>query len=177
MAFGLVDVESKVRKMYVTVPGGQVSEVLVKEGDSVAAGTVLVRLDDAQARHRVDEAKAAADEAKAALDRGRSLPDQHRIEVGQAEAAIRVAESLRNAAKTGLENKQRLQNTNTIGGDAVTLAQEELRQAENGLRIKQDELRKLRLMDPKLEVKVLEAQVGRAEAVLGRPVRRCRSIR
>jgi multidrug resistance efflux pump len=49
----------------------------------------------------------------------------------------------------------------------VALAQETLREAENALQVKQDDLRQLRLVDPNVSLRALEAQVKRAEAVLG----------
>jgi multidrug resistance efflux pump len=167
VAFGHVDALDRVRKMYVTVPGGLVSEVLVKEGDSVPAGAVLVRLDDTQARRKVDEAKAALDQAKINLERGRKLPEEHQIRLRQAQALVDAAEYQRQLAKLGVETKQRLESTNTGGLDAVAAAQLELKGFEEALRIKKDDLRKLQLMDASTEVRLLEAQVKQAEALLG----------
>jgi multidrug resistance efflux pump len=169
VAFGHIDADEGVSKIYPTVPAATVSEVPVKQGDSVPAGSVLVRLDDTAARKTVDEAKAALEEAKAARDNGRTLPDQHRIKVEQAQNAIDAAASQRDAAKLNLENKRRLLQSNTIGGpDTVHVAEQELRQAEKLLRIKQDDLNLLKLVDPNAQVKALEAQVARAEAALAR---------
>jgi multidrug resistance efflux pump len=166
VAFGHVDVEARVRRMYFTVPGGLVSEVLVKEGDSVPAGAVLVKMDDTQARGKVDEARSAVAEAKARQEAGRSLPEQYKSKVEQAEAAIRAAEAQRDGAKAALEHKQLLELSKTIGADAVAIAKNELRAAEEALRIKQGDLTQLRKVDPMTEVRVLDAQVARAEAAL-----------
>lgn len=168
VAFGHVDVEARVRKMYVTVPGGLVSEVLVKEGESVPAGAVLVRLDDTQARRSVDEAKAAVDQATIALEKGRNLPEQHRFKLRQGQAAVDDAEYQRQLAKLALDNKQRLLSTNTIGQEAVAAAQLELKRAEEGLRAKKDELAQLKNLDATAEVRLLEAQLRQAQAVQGR---------
>src|SRR5438309_997022 len=55
--FGFVDVEHGVTPLYPVQPG-RVERVLVAEGDGVAAGAVLLRLDDRAARSRVEEARA-----------------------------------------------------------------------------------------------------------------------
>ncbi len=166
VAFGYVDAQDCVRKMYVTVPGGLVSQVLVHEGESVPAGAILVRLDDAQARCKVDEAKAALDQAKIALQKGRTLPVQHQIKLDQAQALVNAAEYQRQSANLAVETKQRLESTNTGGHDAVAAARLELKGAEEALRIKKDDLRQLQLIDPNAEVKVLESQVQQADALL-----------
>jgi multidrug resistance efflux pump len=166
IAFGHVTVEGGIVQMTPSVPGGRVTEVRVKEGDAVPAGTVLLRLDDAQARAKVTEAKAAVETARAELDRGRSLPEQHKIKLEQAQAAVDAAEAQRNAAQQALDQKERLVRINQLNAEALSIAREELRAAQEGLRIKQADLRQMRLVDPKTELRVLENQVKRAEAVL-----------
>jgi multidrug resistance efflux pump len=166
IAFGYVDLQDGVRSLHPTVPGGRVTEVLVKEGESVPAGAVLLRLDDTQARKKVEEAKAAVDEAKAALHRGQTLPEQHLIKLGQAQSAIEAAEAQRNAAKLGLDRKQELVRIGQLNPQDLAIAREELQAAKKALEIKQDDLRQLRLLDPKTEMRVLETQVSRAEALL-----------
>jgi multidrug resistance efflux pump len=166
-AIGTVDVESGVCRMYLTVPGAVVSQVLVKRGEGVGAGAVLVKCDDALARKKVDQAKAAVDAAKAALANGRSLPLQHDIKIKQAQNAIQLAASQRDAAKLNLETKQRLLRADTAGGpETVRLAEEELRQAEKQLQIRQQDLDLLKHVDPTAQVRQLEAQVAGAEATL-----------
>jgi multidrug resistance efflux pump len=167
VTFGHVDVESRIRKMPVPIPGGRVSEVLVKEGDSVPAGTVLVRLEDTQARSKVDEAQAAVEQAKINLERGRKLPADHQISLGQAQAAVDWAEYQCELARLGVKTKQRLASNNAGGGpDAVAAAQLELKIAEEALRIKKDEMLRLRNTDPNAQVRLLESQVKQAEAML-----------
>jgi len=79
---------------------------------------------------------------------------------------VEAAASQRNAARSDLENRQRLFKEGTSGGpETVRAAQETLRQAENQLRIKQDDLNQLKLKDPNAQLELLKVQVTRAEAV------------
>jgi len=73
--------------------GGMVLEVLVAEGDQVAAGDVLVRLDDTDARLAVQQAEAALAAAEAQVARAR---------VGVRPAEITVAEAQVAAAQTAI---------------------------------------------------------------------------
>jgi multidrug resistance efflux pump len=134
--------------------------------ESVPAGAVLLRLDDTQARRKVDEARAAVDEAKAGQDRARSLPEQHRLGLEQAQSGVEAAEAQRNVAKQGLERKQELAKIGQLNPRDLSIAQEELRATEEAVRIKQSELQRLKLQDPRTEVKLITAQVTRAEALL-----------
>jgi multidrug efflux pump subunit AcrA (membrane-fusion protein) len=63
VCLGDVDLEHGVTSLSVLQPG-RVSEVLVHENDSVAAGAVLLRLDDSVARLQVMEARVALEKAQ-----------------------------------------------------------------------------------------------------------------
>jgi epimerase transport system membrane fusion protein len=68
VAPGLVAVESA-RKTVKHPDGGVVSEILVQEGERVAAGQVLIRLDDTQARAQLEIARAQYRAKRAAESR------------------------------------------------------------------------------------------------------------
>lgn len=53
--------------------GGRVAEVLVEVGQTVQAGDVLARLDDADARQSVAQAESAVEQAQANLDAARTV--------------------------------------------------------------------------------------------------------
>jgi len=80
-----------------------VQEVMVKEGDRVAAGDLLVKLDDAQQRVAVAQAQANFARAQANLDRIKAGARAENIAVAQAavEAAQANYEKLVNAAAPG----------------------------------------------------------------------------
>ncbi len=164
-AFGYVDVESQIRRLNPTVPG-RVAEVLVHEGDTVAAGAVLLRLEDTQARKKYAEAQVALEAAKAQLEEGRSLPEDHRIALQVAQAAIKAAEAQRNMAQESLAKQQRYQKNGLINPTDLAIAQQQLEAAEQAVRIKQDALRQLKLKDPLTAVKLLQMKVEQAELLL-----------
>ncbi|MBK8988069.1 MAG: efflux RND transporter periplasmic adaptor subunit [Chloroflexi bacterium] len=75
--------------------GGQVAEILVSEGDQVAAGDPLIRLDAAQAELALQQAQARLGSAQAAV----TLAQNQKV---LAEAAIQTAESQVAAAEANL---------------------------------------------------------------------------
>jgi membrane fusion protein, multidrug efflux system len=80
---------------------GRIASVLVVEGQSVALGEPLIRLDDAEARAQVDQAQAALaagqlreDQARAAAERARALGETiSRVARDDAETAFESARS------------------------------------------------------------------------------------
>jgi multidrug efflux pump subunit AcrA (membrane-fusion protein) len=93
--------------------GGTVIEVLVSEGDGVAAGDVLVRLDDVTARLTVLEAEAALAAAKAQLAQ---------IKAGPREEELQVAEAELNAAESGVSQAAAQRDELQSGGVAANVA-------------------------------------------------------
>ena len=69
MAPGIVRVETE-RKTVQHLEGGIIAELLVREGDRVTGGQVLVRLDDLEARASARSAQGAADRAGGAAVAG-----------------------------------------------------------------------------------------------------------
>lgn len=81
--------------------GGDVAEILVKEGEAVKAGTVLARLDDVTLKSAVAEAEAALNVVKAAQANYRaSLPKQ----IAAAQADIKAAQAQSAGAAAGRNN-------------------------------------------------------------------------
>lgn len=96
---------------------GKILEVTVREGDTVKAGQVIARLDDAQVRAKEDEARAALTDAQAKMQGARDqinvLQDQLRqnqLQTGQstmdAEGRVRQAQADLTAAEADLVQQQ-----------------------------------------------------------------------
>ncbi len=78
--------------------GGRVATVPVKEGDTVAAGDVILQLDDAEAALAIQSARTSVDAAKAATARAAGTVSQARANVTAAQAAVDQAVAQRRAA-------------------------------------------------------------------------------
>jgi HlyD family secretion protein len=96
---------------------GKILEVTVREGDTVTAGQVIARLDDAQVRAKEDEAKAALTDSQAKLQGARDqiavLQDtlqQNQLQTGQssmdANGRVREAQADLTAAQADLVQQQ-----------------------------------------------------------------------
>ncbi len=83
---------------------GQVDEVLADEGQVVAAGQPLVRLDDGQLQAELRQAQEAVAVAQAALDLAQAGPRP--AEVDAARAQLRVAQAALNGARQALLDAQ-----------------------------------------------------------------------
>jgi HlyD family secretion protein len=110
---------------------GKVLEVTVREGDSVSAGQVIARLDDAQVRAREDQARAALADAQAksqaARDQIQVLQEQLRqnqLQTGQsttdAEGRVREAEADLAVSEADLTQQQAALRLAEFNRDAYT---------------------------------------------------------
>jgi HlyD family secretion protein len=110
---------------------GKILEVTVREGDSVSAGQVIARLDDAQVRAREDQAHAALTDAQAksqmARDQVAVLQEQLRqnqLQSGQstmdAEGRVRQAQADLTAAEAELKQQEAALRLAEFNRDAYT---------------------------------------------------------
>src|SRR5271169_434111 len=110
---------------------GKILEVTVREGDTVTAGQVIARLDDAQVRAKEDQARAALADAQAKMQGARDqiavLQDQLRqnqLQTGQstmdAEGRIRQAQADLTAAEADLVQQQAALRLAEFNRDAYT---------------------------------------------------------
>src|SRR5262249_25062321 len=85
---GYADAEPGVRLVVPSRPG-RVARVLVKEGpEEVAAGTVLIEMEDEVARSEVEAAEANLAKARDARTYAEELKDAHPLRIAQQEAAL-----------------------------------------------------------------------------------------
>jgi len=113
--------------------GGIVAEVPVAEGDGVAAGQMLLRLDTTQQELAVAQAEANLKAAQARLDKLLAGPDE--AEIAAAEAAVEAAraqvQTAEGAVAGARANLARLQAGPTA--EEIAIAQREVEQAKNAL--------------------------------------------
>lgn len=84
--------------------GGRILELLADEGDTVKAGQVLARLDDALLRAELKKAQAALVAAQAQLAQARA--GAHPEDLRQAEAAVKLARAARDGARLAWQDAQ-----------------------------------------------------------------------
>ena len=158
VCFGHADVEAGVAPLRPTQPG-RVAELFVREGDRVAAGAPLLRLDDAAARGRLEEAEAALTAAQAQRDQSRKLPEQHRLQLAQQDAAL-------DAARLRLERLKQL--SEAVGGKTnsqeIDAGREDIAALEDAAKVETDRLAELKLNDPAVALRRAEAEAAAAEA-------------
>lgn len=110
---------------------GTISQILVKEGDKVGKGTVLVKLDTQRAQADFENAQAKIAEAQARLDK---------MNAGASVEDVKVSETaVKNAENTLEKIKLASQNNTTLAEAGVTSAQTALTNAQNDLTDQQKE--------------------------------------
>ncbi|TMQ32591.1 MAG: biotin/lipoyl-binding protein [Planctomycetota bacterium] len=170
VCLGDVDLEHGVTSLSVLQPG-RVSEVLVHENDSVAAGAVLLRLDDSVARLQLMEARVALEKAQTQLSRARRAPDQQRARLEQQKQAIAAAGQRLAAARSLLARKQKLSAIEQLGVEELAAAQDEVKQLEAVEGAERARLTEVQLNDPALDVHQAELDVQLARVRLDQALR------
>lgn len=155
--------------------GGTAAEVLVKEGDTIQANQVLIRLDTRRQAAAVAQAEADLARAKAALDRLKEGPTEEAIAVAEAQVARAKAQlqetqggvtsSDVTAAQARLEEAQaRLKEVQTGGRqDTIASARARVKEAEALLESERDRLSAAKT-DAKLRIDQAVADVQRAQS-------------
>lgn len=133
-----------VRGVTLSLPaGGTVAQVLVREGEAVKAGQVLVRLDAArQAAAAVAQAEATVRRAQARLADLRAGPRPQEVEA--ARSALAAAQARYEQVRSGARDQERAQAQSQVEqteGQA-SAARQRVVQAEAALRLAEDELRR-----------------------------------
>jgi multidrug resistance efflux pump len=162
---GHVDVEHGVTGLTPSQPN-RVVAVPAREGEVVAAGTVLLRTDDGPARLGLAAGQAAVDAARAQLALALELPGQHRDRVDQQRAAVEVARQRLSAARHVLARKQRWLKAAQLAAEDVAAAEDQVRELEALETAELGRLSELRRHDPQLDVRRAETDLARAEAGL-----------
>src|SRR5262249_50081463 len=134
------------------------------ETQSVKAGDVLLRLDNALARQRVREAEADLEAAQAQLVQARKLPEQQQARLAQQREAITAMGRKAAAARHVLKRKQYLREAQQLNADELKAAEELVHEIEAGERAEKAKLRELELLDPDVSVRRAEADVAAKQA-------------
>ncbi len=167
--------------------GGRVKEVLVKEGDMVETGQVLIRFDDTELRARIAQAQATLTQAKAQeklLNQGADASDIRQafagvqqaeqnlrmtigsgsVEVSQLEAKLQNAESVLNKAKTVQETAPQLLEEGIISQQKYNDIMADYESAKSAYRAAEEALKQAKQGTRREQVNIARSRLESARA-------------
>jgi HlyD family secretion protein len=165
VCLGYVDLENGVTSLGPLQPG-RIEKILVKETDSVKAGTVLLRMEDASARHRVEELQAALAAARNQQELAGREEQTHKERLVQQQAVVDAMGERLAAARSLLDRKEELRKINQANPQDVLAAEHQVKEVLLLEKAEGGKLAELRLRDPRLDLRQAETQVAVMDARL-----------
>lgn len=189
---GLIQANGRIEGDHVTVASkfpGRIQQLLVREGDTVQGGQVLVRLDDTQTRAKVEQAKRAFEALEAQVQAAHTSLAVLNLEVplaieaadervASSRAVVAKAEAVEQEARRDAERMRPLIAEQAVSQQQLDqaevrweVAKNELKAAKSALiqakkELAQAELGWKRIRAKEAEVAALERERDRAEAAL-----------
>jgi len=148
---------------------GKVAEVLVKEGDQVEKGQLLVRLDTTDLE--ISEAQILAQLKSAQVDLEEILAQPTAVELRQKEAQYAEALLSYEEAKKTLERNEKLFASGAVSKEGLEASQNQVTLKEKALEVARAELEEVRSKPKKEDVERARARIEEIEASL-RSIRR-----
>ena len=143
---------------------GRVEEVMVKLGDLVAAGDLLLRLESRDQQVQLLQAQAGLAGAQAQYAEARAGTRSEDLAQGQ--AAVRQAESAYTVAKNNRERMEILEGEGIISLQELEMAISQYETAVAGLQSAEATLQKMEQGPSSYTLQALQAQVKQAEAAV-----------
>ena len=172
VCMGFVDVATRVLDVFASF-AGQVTEVLVKEDQTVKEGDILFKLDERQAKLLVRQAQADLNEAKVRQKESLKLVKQHQLEIQQQNQAIIGEEQKLIALKEDATHQKKLVDSMAASQEAVVAANARVKAQEAGVTAARDKLSVIELVDPQAmidralaDVEAKQAKVELAQLML-----------
>lgn len=152
---------------------GKLAEVAVNEGDSVAAGSLVARLDTAELDAQVAQLEAALKTAEARLEAALNgaRPEQveaARAALAQANAAVAGAAAATNTARKGFQRTTELRAAHDAARMRFRAAEAQLADAEQALALVRSGARSRQLDQARAAVRQADVALRKAEADLRR---------
>lgn len=163
VCFGVVDLEQGVTGLGPVQPG-RVAAVRVRENQAVAAGTELLRLEDAAAQGRLAEAEAGVALARLQVRQASRGPEEHRNRRLQQQEMRAVMRSRLDSARRVFNREKSLVQSKTLAPMEVSTSEEKVHELEALERIEELRLAELDGQDPAIEIQRAEAALRAAEA-------------
>jgi multidrug resistance efflux pump len=166
VGFGLVDVDGGPTPLSPPVPG-VVESVAVKEGETVAAGAILVKLRTGIADKRIEQAKQAVEQARTKLSQARRAPRLYVERIKEQGQAVAAAEAIAETHRQELDTIERLSDDAAISDAKIRAERQRYKVALAKLEAERLRLEQLKIEDPNETVQLAEAEVAKALALLG----------
>jgi multidrug resistance efflux pump len=163
VCFGQVDLNRGVTALVPLQPG-RVAEVLVEEGQTVAQGDVLVRLEDGPAKSRVAEAQAALEEAELRLKQSSKIPQQQRSRIAQQQDAVDAMRARLSAARHQFTRQQQMVKDQLADRKDLDISEDHVHELEAMLRAQEKRLDDLKQQDIQDDIRRAEKEVQAMKA-------------
>jgi multidrug resistance efflux pump len=148
---------------------GRVTRVLVKEGQAVSKGSLLLQMDDQQVKLQEEEAALSVQGAKLQLAKAKDGVKQFSARRAEAEAALAAARSKVEAAQCTLARKEELVKLDVVNHAEVDVSRAQLDEAKALVSAEQNRLWELDAVNPETEVRLAQVQLDRSHAEIERP--------
>jgi HlyD family secretion protein len=158
VCFGQVDLIHGVTALVPLQPG-RVAEILVEEGQTVAQGEALVRLEDGPARSRLAEAQAALEEAQLRLKQVGKLPEQQRSRIAQQYDAVNAMRDRLSAAKRQYARQEKLVADKLADEKDLAISKDHVHELEAMLSGEEKRLDDLKRQDIEDDIRRVEKEV------------------
>lgn len=162
---GLVDVERGLVHLFPT-QSGRIVEIRAQEGQTVSSGSVLLRLDDRQARFQVEEARASLDSARAQLAQAKKKGELHPFLIAQQQAGLKAVQEQLSAARFALKRIERLHDNGFKNPEELGAARDDVERLQALVVVEKEKLTSLQRQEPQLAENVARAAVAAREATL-----------
>jgi multidrug resistance efflux pump len=150
---------------------GRVTQVFVKEGQTVSKDTPLLQLDDTLVTLFEQEAELGVQAAQVQVTKAEDGRKQYRAKQAQAKAALQIAQTKLCAAEHYLQIEQELQQDRSSNLGRINLRRDQVNLARAAVTIEQNKLAELDAVDPEVDVKLAQLQLARNQAQLRRAAR------
>jgi membrane fusion protein (multidrug efflux system) len=165
ICLGFVDVEGGVAPLSPTQPG-RILEVVARDGDHVAKGAILLRLDDAAARFSLEQAAATLELAETQSEQAGINLRQFPVRVAEERAALDAAKDRLESARHRLSHQRELRKSSLIPIRDVTSAEDQVTEMETLVRAEAEKLKEVELSNPALVVHEADLKAAAARAGL-----------
>lgn len=165
IAFGYVDSKDEIRALS-PAQAGRVERVLVREGQEVDKGALLLEMDNYVATRDVQKARAAHEAAQDQVKQALEAKARYPLQLEEQAKAIEAAQHSLNAAKHEQSRAESLSREKLGSPEIASAALEKAQALDSGLASLQLKYRELKLHDPELDLARARREVEIKKALL-----------